>query len=87
VPALKERARRSRRSLEGEVRAILEAAVAPPVEELIAQMREFRERVGGQWDSVALLREARAELDEKFDRVLGFAPDDESEAHPVEGDR
>jgi plasmid stability protein len=82
VPALKERARRSGRSLEAEVRAILEAAVSPPVDELIARMRALREKIGGRIDAVQLLREARAEHDEKFDRVLGLKPED---VDPVEG--
>ena len=65
LETLKERARRNHRSLQGELKAILEVAArgtaASSVEEFLAQARLIRERTAAtyQTDSAALVREDR----------------------------
>lgn len=65
LETLKERARRNHRSLQGELKAILEVAArgtaASSVEEFLAQARLIRERTEAtyQTDSAVLVREDR----------------------------
>lgn len=58
---LKERARTSRRSLEAEVRSILDAAVVPDRSELIRLSTEMRARLAGHYkgDATADIRADR----------------------------
>lgn len=58
---LKEQAKRNHRSLEAEVRSILEGAAKPDLAELRERLRGFRERVAATYDGdvTADIREER----------------------------
>ena len=61
--------------MEEEARVILSEKVAFDAEEWIERARLLRARIGGEWDSVRMIEEARAELDAKFDRSRGLPED------------
>jgi plasmid stability protein len=72
IVSLKARAKRRHRSLEGEVRSILTDLVHEDRrrEQFLRELEALRTDLASQpqTDSVELLREARAEWDEKWDR-------------------
>lgn len=71
VAGLKRRAKRQHRSLQGEVRAILEGVVERDErhEEFMEELDKLQAEFSGrpQTDSAELLHEARAEWDAKWD--------------------
>jgi plasmid stability protein len=60
IRRLKARAKRNGRSLQGEVRTIIEIDARPSVTELLAGARECRKKLGRRFeDSVTMIREDR----------------------------
>lgn len=72
ISALKARARKAGRSMEEEARVILTEKVAFDVEEWMRLAKELREEIGGEWDSVKMIEEARRERDRQMDEALGL---------------
>jgi plasmid stability protein len=60
VKRLKAMAKRNGRSFQAELRALLENATQPPIEEVLKDARAFRKKLGRRFDdSTALIREDR----------------------------
>lgn len=72
ISALKARAQKAGRSMEEEARVILTETVEVDAGSLIEQFRELREEIGGEWDSVKMIEDARRERDRQMDEALGL---------------